>query len=140
MWEIDLLLDLELIPVTYTGGRRRPFSYTVHREDRGVLKGRGVECARRMTQMMFGEKQPLFPINALLVQSPQLIEEHSFLKELFSKPNWTRHSKRAKAARRKRKKGLKEAIELQKWLFVKDNMIDLIQPHSFVLEAVFNRV
>src|ERR1700686_3978309 len=58
--------------------------------------------------------------------------------QLFAQPQRQRHPKRVDPARRKRKIGLEQTLELEKWLVVECDEIDLVgAPRR--REAIFDR-
>src|SRR5262249_40410195 len=82
-------------------------------------KGRGIEGARGMAQMMLGEQQLLrrLPFG---VDLAQFFAEQAFLEQLLLQPDRHRHAEGGKAARRKGQVGFEQALEFQERLVIKE--------------------
>src|SRR5207302_1640418 len=104
VWKMDFLVDGEPMPLANGRSRRRPFANAVQRQHRGSIERRRIEGRSRMTQMMLGENQFVFPIEIRLLP-PEFANEQRLLKQLFAQPKRQRHAKRCKAARSKTRIG-----------------------------------
>src|SRR5712671_1301156 len=88
-----------------------------------------------MALVMLTEKQPLFPI-VVRRKAFELLSQQALLEQLFFDPNRQGHAKRAEPVRCERQIGFEQSFEFQKRLIVKDDMIDLAELDSSLLEAI----
>ena len=72
---------------------------------------------------MIGEQQFCFPIDAV-VDLPEMVAQHAFLKQLFLQPDRDRLAERLKAARRECEIGLEQAFEFEERLFVEHDVVE----------------
>ncbi len=117
---------------TVTGGR--PFTDAVEREDRGLVEWRREKRAGRVRFVVFGKDEAL----AVTVTQPTL--EHLGQKELFACPGRQRPAKRAKPLRRVGQVGLQQPFELQQWLVIKSDPIEITGIDTSLGQAEIDRL
>ena len=133
--EVDLLAHLEVVPRAETYGGGRPLADAVHGQDDGLLERGREEGARRMALVMLGKEQRSLPV-VFGGKVFQLTPEQRLLEELLSQPDGHGHGERAEASRGEGEVGLEEALELQERLVVEGDVVDLIEPHTRLGQAV----
>ena len=135
MGEVNLLDDFE--PVTAANGQRGrgPLPHTVHGQHRRFFKRRWEKGARRMAQVVFGEKQFLVPVEVRRLFLEFLLQQ-ILQEQFFAQPDRDRHAERRETARRKGQIGFKQAFELEERLVVEGYVIHLAQPDTGLLQAI----
>src|SRR5215471_19790779 len=115
MREMDLAQNLDAISTTegYRGGR--PFSDTIHRQNHRILERGGIECARRVTEVVLGKEKPLLPDRPEL---PQRIAQQFLLEQLLFRPYRQGFRKRAETLRSESEVSFQQSLELQEWLVI----------------------
>src|SRR5215831_4207460 len=136
MREMDLADHLQVVASSEADRGGCPFPHAVHREDRSLVEGRREERAGSVALVMLGEQQALLQVPALGPVVLQLSPEEILLKQLLPEPERDRHPKRAEPARRERDVGFEEPLELEEWLIVEGDLVDLIEPDPRFGETV----
>jgi hypothetical protein len=78
-----------------------------------------------MALMMLGEQEPARPVRTGR-EVVQLLCQQMLREQLFAQPQRQRHPERADAARRERKVGLQQPLELKEGFVVERDEIDLV--------------
>src|SRR5215831_1611869 len=135
MREMDLAQNLDAIPTTerYRGGR--PFSDTIHRQNHRILERGGIECARRVTEVVLGKEQPLLPDRPEL---PQRIAQQFLLEQLLFRPYRQGFRKGAETLRSESEVSFQQSLELQEWLVIENDEIDIVQPDVFLVQTILD--
>jgi hypothetical protein len=139
MRKMDLAVDLDRVVLAQPRRGRRPLADAIHGQDRRASEGRWIEGAGGVRLVMLGEHQLLGDVDAGHVPR-QVVAQHLALEQLLARPHGKCRRKRAKPARRQRKVGLEQALELQERLVVEDDVVDVLKRHPAGLEAVFHRL
>ena len=135
MREVDLARELEAIAAADAGRGRRPFADAVEREYRGFLERGGKEGGGRVALVMVGKEQAGIPVD-VGVELGQVLPQQPFLEQLLLEPERNRHAERAKAARRERKVGLEQPLELDERLLVEHDVVEVAGAQARFREAV----
>ena len=83
--EVYLPRHLQIVAVADGDGGGGPFANPVQGQDHGVAEGRGVECARRVRLMVFGEQQLGVPVH-VRGERAQLAAQQVLLKQFLLDP------------------------------------------------------
>jgi hypothetical protein len=138
--EVDFLVHGQRRTLADRERGRRPLADPVHREHRSVLERRRKERARRVAQMMLGEQQPRGPVDVVAERVGERPGNHGLLEQLVLQPDGQRGRERPEAARRERKIGLEQPLELQERLVVERDVVDVCRAQTAFLQAVGDRL
>ncbi len=89
--------------------------------------------------MMLAEDQALVPVEVGPVLL-QLVLQQVLQEQLLPQPHRDRHLERFVPARREREVGLQQALELEQWLVVKRDQVDLVEADARLRQAVLEGV
>src|SRR5215831_4448283 len=116
-----------------TDRRRCPFADTVHGENRGVFERRWEECTGRVRFMMLRiQKRPLV--------APESVPQIMVGVQLLLDPERAGHQERPKPFWGDTEIGLKDALELEQRLVVKNHVGEVLDRDLRLLQAETNRV
>ena len=135
--EADLLEQRDVAAFTEHDRGGGPLAHTIHDQNEGAIKRRGVEGRGGVGEVVFGEEQSVCNIDPG-GQRRQLFENEPFLKQLLLQPYGHRLGERAKAPWRVGVVGLQQAFELEKGLVVEDDAFDLIETDTGFGQTVSN--
>src|SRR5262245_12676578 len=113
--------------------RRRPLADPVERQDRGLLERRRKERASGVGFVVLGEDV------MLLVTSAEPSVHLSGQVQLLPEPEWDCFEKRSNPRGRVAQVGFEQALELQKGLVVKPDVIELARVEVTFTQAVLDR-
>jgi len=139
MREVDLAPDFEVRAVAVRERRCRPFADAVHGENGSFLERRREEGRGRVARVMFGEHQPLGPVDARL-QRLQVPDQRVLLEQLLLDPQRHRAAERRETLRRKRGIGFQQPLELHERLLVEGDEVDILQADPADVETGGNRM
>src|SRR5438270_3425503 len=88
---------------------------------------------------MLREEQATLPV-VVGGEPPKLRLEQRLLEQLLFEPHRDGHRERAEASWRERHIGLQQTLELQEWLVVEDDVVDPIERHPRLAQAVVDGV
>ena len=133
MREPQFVGELNLVPLSNAPGRSGPFTDTVHGEDRGLIKWRRKERARRVRLVMFGKDNPPREPAA------QSVADFAAQMQLLPQPDRQRRQKRSKAARRECQIRFNQPVELQQRLLVEADIVQPIGRQPGFVQTVVHR-
>src|SRR5579864_5649122 len=139
MRKVDLLDYLEVVAAAQGDGRGGPFPHAIHRQDQGFVKRGWEESTGRVALMVFGEKELGLPIE-IGSKALQILMEQTFLEKLFANPQRDGHLERTQAPWREGQISFEQTLELQERFVVKDDVVDVIERHAVLSQAVFHSV
>ena len=135
MREMQFLEYLQ--PVAIAGRDRggRPLADAVHRQHGGFGERRRKKGRRGVALVMLAEQQPAPPVE-IRIEGGEAIAQQAFLEQLLLQPDRYRHVEGAEAARREGDIGFDQALEFEKRLVVKGNVIDRAEADAGMVETV----
>src|SRR5262245_36062535 len=134
MRKVHLVSELDGVAAASPEASRRPFADAVERENGGFLERRRKERARRVRFVMRCEDQPL------LVPAVETTLHLSRQVELLRQPDGHGLEKRLEALGGIRQVRFEKALELQEWLVVEADVIELISRNPRCVEAIVDGV
>src|SRR4029450_7391324 len=113
---------------------RTPLADAIEGENRGLVEGAWKEGAGSVALVMIGEDHPAAKV------SPQSLANEGRQARLLLQPHRHRHAETLEAGWRKRQVRLEQPLELSKWLFVEDDVVDVGDRFPRFLQAILHRV
>ena len=124
--EVDLPLDREFRSPADTHRSGGPLPHPVHGQDHRLRERRGVEGARRVRLVVFGEQESFVPVHRGR-RGGESPPQQVFLEQFLLDPYRRCEGEGAEAPGRERQGGLEQPLELQEGFVVEDHPIDFVE-------------
>ena len=129
MGEMDLLVDRQVLAVADGDRRGGPLADAVQRQDGRLVERRRIERGGRVAQVVLAEIRRSAQSKSGSTASSSSVEQR-LLEQLLAQPQRQRHPERCEAARAIGEIGLEQPLELEKWLVVEDDAVDVLEPDT----------
>src|SRR5262249_53641425 len=137
--EMDLLMDREVLSIADGDRRGRPLAHAIEGEDDRSVERRRIEGRGGVAQVVLAEGEAMVRIEVRL-DGLELASEQRLLEQFLTQPQRQRHAKRRETVRAVGKVGFQETFELDEWLVVEDDAVDVLQLDAARAQAIVDRV